>query len=82
MDFIGSLPTDYVGNSYILNAVCSTTRYCELFAVEATTAIVAALYLLAIVAVYRRFKAVRSDRGSKLLMISPPFRNSVCLDAG
>jgi hypothetical protein len=37
VDFVGPLPTDEVGNSYILNAVCSTTRYCELFAVEAAT---------------------------------------------
>jgi hypothetical protein len=64
VDFVGPLPTDEVGNSYIFNAVCSTTRYCELFAVEAATAVVAAHCMLAIVSRYGCFRRVRSDRGS------------------
>ena len=64
VDFVGPLPTDEVQNSYIFNAVCSTTRYCELFAVEAATAIVAAHCLLSIVSRYGCFKIIRSDRGS------------------
>ena len=64
VDFIGPMPTDELQNSYIFNAVCSTSRYCELFAVEAATAIVAAHCLLAIVARYGCFKVIRSDRGS------------------
>ena len=64
VDFVGPLPKDEVGNSYILNAVCSTTRYCELFAVEAATGVIAAHCLLAITARYGCFRRVRSDRGS------------------
>jgi hypothetical protein len=64
VDFVGPLPTDEVQNSYIFNAVCSTTRYCELFAVEAATAIIAAHCLLSIVSRYGCFKSIRSDRGS------------------
>ena len=64
MDFIGPLPKDEVGNTYILNCVCSTTRYCELFPVEAATGVIAAHCLLSVVARYGCFRAVRSDRGS------------------
>ena len=64
IDFIGPLPRDDVGNAYILNAVCDTTLYCELFAVEANTAIIAAHCLLEIVARYGCFKTIRSDRGT------------------
>jgi len=64
VDFVGPLPVDEVGNSYILNMVCSTTRYCELFAVEAATAVIAAHCLLAVVSRYGCFRRMRSDRGS------------------
>ena len=64
IDFVGPLPEDDVGNSYILNCVCSTTRYCELFAVEAATATVAAHCLLAVAARYGCFRQLRFDRGS------------------
>jgi putative transposase len=64
VDFIGPLPRDEVGNSYILNAVCGTTRYCELFAVEAPTAVIAAHCLLSVVSRYGCFRRIRSDRGS------------------
>jgi hypothetical protein len=64
VDFIGPLPKDDVGNSYICNCVCSTTHYCELFAVEAATAVIAAHCLLSVVARYGCFRRVRSDRGS------------------
>ena len=46
IDFVGPLPRDDVGNAYILNCVCMTTHYCELFAVEAATAVIAAHCLL------------------------------------
>ena len=64
VDFVGPLPRDDVGNTYILNCVCSTTRYCELFAVEAATAVIAAHCLLAVVSRYGCFRRMRSDRGS------------------
>jgi hypothetical protein len=64
VDFIGPLPKDEVGNTYILNCVCSTTRYCELFPVEAATGVIAAHCLLSVVARYGCFRAVRSDRGT------------------
>ena len=64
IDFIGPLPKDDVGNSYICNCVCMTTHYCELFAVEAATAVIAAHCLLSVVARYGCFRAVRSDRGT------------------
>jgi hypothetical protein len=64
VDFIGPLPKDDVGNSYICNCVCSTTHYCELFAVEAATAVIAAHCLLSVVARYGCFRRVRSDRGT------------------
>ena len=53
-----------VGNSYIFNCVCSTTHYCELFAVEAATAVIAAHCLLSVVARYGCFRQIRSDRGT------------------
>jgi hypothetical protein len=64
IDFIGPLPKDQLDNKYICNLVCSTTHYCELFAVEAATAIIAAHCLLNVVARYGCFRVVRSDRGS------------------
>jgi transposase InsO family protein len=64
IDFIGPLTRDVVGNSYIFNAVCSTTHYCELFAVEAPTAVIAAHCLLSVVARYGCFRQIRSDRGT------------------
>jgi hypothetical protein len=41
-----------------------TTHYCELFAVEAATAVIAAHCLLNVVARYGCFRSVRSDRGT------------------
>ena len=64
IDFIGPLPKDDVDNTYICNLVCMTTHYCELFAVEAATAVVAAHCLLNVVSRYGCFRSVRSDRGS------------------
>ena len=64
VDFIGPLPRDDVGNSYICNCVCMTTHYCELFAVEAASAVIAAHCLLSVVARYGCFRSVRSDRGT------------------
>jgi hypothetical protein len=64
IDFVGPLPRDEVGNAYICNCVCLTTHYCELFAVEAATAVIAAHCLLSVVARYGCFRSVRSDRGT------------------
>jgi hypothetical protein len=64
IDFIGPLPKDLLDNCYICNVVCMTTNYCELFAVEAATAITAAHSLLNVVARYGCFQSLRSDRGS------------------
>ena len=64
IDFIGPLPTDMVGNSYICNVICSTTLYVELFAVEAATAVIAAHCLLSVIVRYGCFRALRSDRGT------------------
>ena len=64
IDFIGPLPKDDVGNSYILNCVRMTTHYCELFAVEAASAVIAAHCLLSVVSWYGCFRSVRSDRGT------------------
>ena len=64
IDFIGPLPKDDVGNAYKCNCVCATTHYCELFAVEAATAIIAAHCLLSVVARYGCFRTVRADQGS------------------
>ena len=64
IDYIGPMPKDQLDNSYICNLVCMTTHYCELFAVEAATAVIAAHCLLNVVARYGCFRAVRSDRGS------------------
>ena len=64
VDFIGPLPRDDVGNSYIFNCVCMTTHYCELFAVEAASAVIAAHCLLSVVARYGCFRSMRSDRGT------------------
>ena len=64
IDFVGPLPKDDLGNSYILNCVCMTTRYVELFAVEAATGVIAAHCLLAVVSRYGCFRRIRSDRGT------------------
>ena len=64
IDFIGPLPRDDVGNAYICNCVCMTTHYCELFAVEAASAVIAAHCLLSVVARYGCFRSMRSDRGT------------------
>ena len=64
VEYIGPLPKDLLGNSYICNCVCLTTRYVELFAVEAATAVIAAHCVLNVVARYGCFKRLRSDRGT------------------
>ena len=61
IDFLGPFPTDDVDNSYICGVICNTSRYCELFAVEAATVIIAAHSLLSVVARYGCFRSVRSD---------------------
>jgi hypothetical protein len=62
--FIGPLPKYDVGNSYICNCVCSTTHFCELFAVEAVTAVIAVHCLLSVVPRYGCFRRLRSDQGT------------------
>ena len=64
IDFVGPLPKDALGNTYILNCVCMTTKYVELFAVEAATGVIAAHCLLSIVSRYGCFRRIRSDRGT------------------
>ena len=64
IDFIGPLPVDTLGNRYIFNAICSFSRYTELIAVEAATAVIAAHCLLSIVARYGCFRRIRSDKGT------------------
>lgn len=64
VDFIGPLPKDVLDNCYIVNFVCMTTHYCELFAVESATAVIAAHCLLDVVARYGCFRRLRSDRGT------------------
>ena len=54
--FIGPLPKDLLGNTYICYCVCMTTRYVELFAVEAATGVIAAHCGC--------FKRLRFDRGT------------------
>lgn len=44
IDYMGPLPTDEVGISCVLNIVCSTSRYCELFPTEAETLPLLLLY--------------------------------------
>lgn len=64
IDYIGPLPKDQLNNTCICNIVCMTTHYCELFAVEAETAVIAAHCLLSVVARYGCFRSLRSDRGT------------------
>ena len=64
IDFIGPLPKDALDNTCICNVVCMTTHYCELYAVEASTAVVAAHCLLDVVSRYGCFRRLRSDRGT------------------
>ena len=47
-----------------MNIVCSTTRYCELFATEAATTGISAHCVLVVVSRYGCFRRIRSDRGS------------------
>ena len=58
IDFQGPFPIDDVGNSYICGVICNTSRYCELFAVEAEAAIIADHSLLSVVARYGCFRSV------------------------
>jgi hypothetical protein len=64
IDFIGPLPKDALDNTCICNVVCMTTHYCEAFAVEAETAVIAAHCLLDVVSRYGCFRRLRSDRGT------------------
>ena len=42
IDFIGPLPTDQLGNSFVCGIICGFSRFTELFATEAQTAVIAA----------------------------------------
>ena len=64
IDFIGPLPKDDLDNKYICNMIDNYSRFCELEAVEADTAICAAHCLLKVVARYGCFRSIRSDRGT------------------
>ena len=65
---MGPFSTDEVSNSYILDKVCSTSRYCELFPTEAATAVISAYCLLAVVSRYGCFRRVRSDGGAHFVI--------------
>lgn len=58
---------DDVGNTYIFNAICSTTRYCELFAVEAANSSSGSLPVAYFGSFQARFRLVRSDRGTNFI---------------
>ena len=64
IDFIGPLPTDQLGNSYICGVTCLFSSYLETFAVEAASAVCAAHSLLSVVARYTAPWSIRSDRGT------------------
>ena len=64
IDFIGPLPKDDLDNTYICNMVDGFSRFCELEATEAATAICAAHCLLKVVARYGCPRYIRSDRGT------------------
>ena len=64
IDYIGPLPKDDLDNRYICNMVDGFSRFCELEAVEADTAVCAAHCLLKVVARYGCPRVIRSDRGT------------------
>jgi hypothetical protein len=70
IDFIGPLPTDQLGNSFICGIICGFSRFTELFATEAQTAVIAAHCVLSVTARYGAPQRIRSDRGT-------PFINEV-----
>jgi hypothetical protein len=64
IDFIGPLPTDQLGNSFILGVTCLFSSKLEAFAVEAASAVCAAHCLVSISARYSAPWSIRSDRGT------------------
>jgi len=70
IDFIGPLPTDQLGNSFVCGIICGFSRFTELFATEAQTAVIAAHCVLSVAARYGAPQRIRSDRGT-------PFVNEV-----
>jgi hypothetical protein len=52
IDFIGPIPEDVLGNTYILSVICNFSNFTELFAVEAATAFVTAHVLISVCARY------------------------------
>ena len=70
IDFIGPLPTDLIGNSYICGIICGFSRFMEAFATEGQSAVIAAHCLLSIFARYGLSRRIRSDRGT-------PFVNEI-----
>ncbi len=64
IDLIGSLPKDQIDNSYIMIAVCCFSGYMESFSVEANTAVMAAHYLIRVIARYTVPAQIRSYRGT------------------
>jgi hypothetical protein len=64
IDFIGPLPEDVLGNTFILSIICEFSNFTELFAVEAATAVVTAHVLINVCARYGVPARIRSDRGS------------------
>ena len=73
IDFIGPLPTDQLGNSFVCGIICGFSRFTELFATEAQTAVIAAHCVLSVAARHgapQRASSARSDQGT-------PFVNEV-----
>jgi len=64
IDFIGPLPEDVLGNTFILSIICEFSNFTELFAVEAATAVVTAHVLINVCSRYGVPARIRSDRGS------------------
>jgi hypothetical protein len=67
IDFIGPLPEDVLGNTYILSVICNFSNFTELFAVEAATAFVTAHVLISVCARYGVPARIRSDRGTHFI---------------
>ena len=67
IDLIGRYPVDELGNTYILLAVCSATRFVELIPIKDKKATTIATALLQLFGRYGPYKELHSDRGSEFV---------------
>ena len=67
LDSIVGLPVDSDGKSCIISAVCSTTRFVELFAADDLSAKSAAKVVIALHGRYGQIGRLRSDRGGQFV---------------